>query len=166
MILSIHTDAPVVLADEHEVAEAIDRTLTTRSSSLGCDTVSFLFRRADNPERTEASLTVTVNHDNGYGGLVWYADGNTAKRLAETKGEEFSDSIWVSTNPSPPEFEPEILSDPWAPAYIHRTSALPLAALRSALEEFCAEGTGDRPTCIEWVEGNFDGTLLEDPTDE
>ncbi|MER6216238.1 Imm1 family immunity protein [Streptomyces sp. NPDC001674] len=149
--------------DDREAAQAIHQVLTARTSGLSCDTASFLYREEAGTSCVEASLTVTVNHENGYGGLVWYADGNTAKRLTETKGEEFSDSIWVSANPNPPEFEPEILSDPWAPAYIHRTSALPLADIRSALKEFCTTGNGDRPTCIGWVEGNFNGTPLQPP---
>ncbi|MFJ8164135.1 Imm1 family immunity protein [Streptomyces sp. NPDC096136] len=163
MILFVHVDEPLVLADEPEALEAVNRALTERISSHGCDTASFLYREEANLSRTEASLTVSVNHENGYGGLAWFADGNTAKRLMETRGEEFADSIWVSMNPTPPEFDPEILSDPWVPTYIHRTSALPIPMLRAALEEFCKAGTGDRPECVNWVEGNFNGTLLNPP---
>ncbi|MFF8609535.1 Imm1 family immunity protein [Streptomyces sp. NPDC015346] len=161
MILSVHTDKTVFLEGKREVVEANDRALAP-DSVLGCETVSFMYHKDRDPVPKEASLTVTVNPENGFGGLVWYADGVTATRLAETVGHDFADSIWVSINPSPPQFDPEIPSDPWAPTYMDRVSALPLAALRSALEEFCANGTGDRPMCIEWVEGNFDGSLLDD----
>ncbi|GHB10075.1 Imm1 family immunity protein [Streptomyces termitum] len=166
MILSTHADKPTPLPDVNAMAEAIDRTLTTRASGLSCDTVSFLYRKGESPAHTEASLTVTVNHDNGYGGLVWYVDGETARRLAGSTGQEVADSVWVSANSNPPEFEPKILVDPWAPTYIHRTCAFPVEVLRVALGEFCANGNGDRPTCIEWTQANFDGTLLEEPDTE
>ncbi|MFI8100480.1 Imm1 family immunity protein [Streptomyces sp. NPDC086023] len=161
MILSIHINETIFLRNEHEVAAAIDRALTMRSSGLTCDTSSFLYHKTEDPVPKEASLTVTVNHDRRCGGLVWYADGDTAERLAESGGKDFADSIWVSVNLDPLAFDPELMSDPWTPTYMHRTSALPIPVLRAAIEEFCRNGTGDRPTCIQWIEGNFDGTILE-----
>ncbi|MFJ9703506.1 Imm1 family immunity protein [Streptomyces fradiae] len=162
MILSVHTEETVFLEDAREVAQAINDALTAPSGDSDCDTISFAYHKDRGPGH-EASLTVTINHESGYGGLVWYANGETAVRLAQTMGEEYAYTTWVSKASDPPSFDPKILSDPWNPAYMHRISAVPIATLHSALKEFCENGTGDRPGCIEWVEGNYDGTLLVDP---
>ncbi|MEU5310729.1 Imm1 family immunity protein [Streptomyces sp. NPDC021562] len=97
------------------------------------------------------TLQVAVNSETGYGGLVWFA---TQERVTKN---EISEYIWVSNNPSPPEFDPRVVSDPGVPYFFEPRSALPVDQIRAALEEFCRLGTGDRPECIEWVHGEMNG---------
>ncbi|MFC7790560.1 Imm1 family immunity protein [Streptomyces cinereoruber] len=161
MTLAFHVDRTVLLEDGNAADEAIRHALENRSSGLSCDTVSFLYLKSRDSEIREASLTVALNHDNGYGGLVWYPDGSLAERLGEKLGQDFADATWVSYNPEPPEFDPEIVIDPWVPTLMNRMSALPVTLLKAALEEFCSTGTGERPESVEWTEGQYDGTLMQ-----
>jgi hypothetical protein len=96
-------------------------------------------------------LQVSVNSETGYGGLVWFA---TQERVR--KGE-ISEFIWVSDNPSPPDFDPRVVSDPGVPYFFDPRSAIPLDQVQAALEEYCRLGVGDRPECIKWVEGEING---------
>lgn len=101
-------------------------------------------------------LRVGVNAKAGYGGLVWYV----SPRRAEIVGDEKSRQCWVSDNPTPPEFDPQVLSDPGSPICYDRRSVLPVARVREALQEFCNRGTGDRPECIDWVPSEINGERL------
>ena len=103
-------------------------------------------------------LLVGVNAATGYGGLVWYV----SPARAELSGDAMSRHCWVSDNPHPPGFDPQVLADPGAPLHHDPRSTLPLAEIRAALEEFCRAGTGDRPGSIRWVRGEINGERLED----
>ncbi|MFD3472112.1 hypothetical protein ACFWWM_38500 [Streptomyces sp. NPDC058682] len=48
------------------------------------------------------SLHVSVNLEAGYGGLVWYVSPDRA----DQSHDEVDEHIWVSSNPSPPGFDP------------------------------------------------------------
>ncbi|GAA4490662.1 hypothetical protein GCM10023191_023160 [Actinoallomurus oryzae] len=98
-------------------------------------------------------LRVGVNSATGYGGLVWYV----SPKRAQASGDEKSQWCWVSDNPTPPDFDPQVLSDPGSPLCYDRRSALPVPRVREALEEFCRTGTGDRPECINWLRGEING---------
>lgn len=97
------------------------------------------------------ALQVSVNSNTGFGGLIWYA---SQSRIVEG---EISEHIWVSDNPSPPDFDPRVVSDPSIPVFFSVRSVLPIARVRAALEEFCRVGTGNRPECIQWVHGELNG---------
>lgn len=97
------------------------------------------------------ALQVSVNSTTGYGGLIWYASQG---RNVEGEISEF---IWVSDNPSPPDFDPRVVADPGIPTLFNPRSAVPIASVLAALEEFCRLGTGDRPGCIHWVHGELNG---------
>lgn len=97
------------------------------------------------------TLQVSVNSQTGYGGLVWYATQARASR------DEVSENIWVSDNKCPPDFDPRVVADPGIPKFFDPQSAIPIAMVRSALEEFCLLATGDRPECVEWVRGDMNG---------
>jgi hypothetical protein len=98
-------------------------------------------------------LHVGVNSATGYGGLVWYVSPDRAAR----SGDETSRHCWVSDNPRPPGFDPQVLSDPGAPLCFDPRSTLPITDVRTALEEFCRAGTGDRPEHVRWVLGEING---------
>jgi hypothetical protein len=97
------------------------------------------------------TLQVALNSETGYGGLVWFA---TQERVAR---DDISEHIWVSDNPGPPDFDPRVVSDPGVPYFFDPRSTLPVGQIRTALEEFCRLGTGDRPECVEWVHGEMNG---------
>lgn len=97
------------------------------------------------------TLQVSVNSTTGYGGLVWFATQERASR------DEVAEYIWVSDNPSPPDFDPRVVADPGVPQFFDPKSTLPVVHVRAALEEFCRVGTGDRPECIKWVHGEMNG---------
>ncbi|MFJ1595699.1 Imm1 family immunity protein [Streptomyces sp. NPDC088261] len=97
------------------------------------------------------TLQAAVNLETGYGGLVWFATQERATK------DSVSEYIWVSDNPSPPDFDPRVVSDPAVPYFFDPRSALPVDQIRAALEEFCRLGSGDRPECIEWVHGEMNG---------
>jgi Immunity protein Imm1 len=99
-------------------------------------------------------LAVTVNATTGYGGLTWCRPASTAP---QPTGDEIADYVWVIDNPSPPDFDPRVVSDPGVPYFYHPRSTLPVTLIRAALEEFCHTGTGDRPECVHWVHGHANG---------
>ncbi|MFI9585828.1 Imm1 family immunity protein [Streptomyces sp. NPDC052236] len=104
-------------------------------------------------------LSIGVDYSSGYGGLLWYCDGRLVDRVAAAVGADVASYVWVSLNPTPPESDPKVLSDPSCPSFFDRISALPVPAVRSTVEEFFHEGTGFRPTQIQWAKGNFTGEL-------
>jgi hypothetical protein len=106
-------------------------------------------------------LRVAVNRSTGYGGLVWGFTEESPRR-----GGVY-DSVWVSDNPRPPEFDPRVVSDPGLPLFHDPHSTLPVPRVRAAVEEFCRTGTGDRPECVHWVPGHVNGRRLDrDPVVE
>ncbi|WP_352231334.1 Imm1 family immunity protein [Actinomadura sp. NBRC 104412] len=111
---------------------------------------SFSERRLSHSNAVAGSyLRFAVNVTTGYGGLIWNLD-----QIVPGKPE---DRIWISDNPEPPDFDPRVVSDPGYPLFHDPRSTVPLAHVRSALEEFCHVGTGDRPNCIRWVRGELNG---------
>ncbi|MEU4681093.1 Imm1 family immunity protein [Micromonospora sp. NPDC023737] len=122
------------------------------------DNVVFTFAERRHTARTrdwwpDNYLHVSVNSSTGYGGLVWYVSPQRAAR----DRDEVSQWCWVSDNPTPPDFDPRVLSDPGSPLCYDRRSVLPVAQVRTAVEEFCRTGTGGRPECIRWVRGEING---------
>jgi immunity protein Imm1 of predicted polymorphic toxin system len=86
-------------------------------------------------------LQVGVNSFSGYGGLVWVGDGG----------------CWVSDNPEPPGVDPFVLSNSGGPLSHHPRSTLPVARIRTVVEEFCRAANGERPTGVRWVPGGMSG---------
>lgn len=103
--------------------------------------------------RPDNYLHVRMNSFTGYGGLIWHVMGDRARAT----GAEDDQWCWVSDNPSPPSFDPLVLSDPGAPLSFDPRSALPAAQVRAAMEEFSRTATGERPTCVRWVHGQMSG---------
>jgi hypothetical protein len=88
----------------------------------------------------------------GYGALIWQATSPDPEPGVPAHQR------WLSSNPEPPDFDPRVVADPYAPFFHDPDTTLPAARIREALEEYCRTGTGDRPKCIEWVPR--DGGLL------
>ncbi|MFE7927531.1 Imm1 family immunity protein [Streptomyces sp. NPDC057456] len=113
-------------------------------------------RRLTERERPDNHLRVAVNSSTGYGALVWFFNGERAERV----NNSISNNIWVSNNPTPPSFDPRVVSDPGYPLFHDPLSTIPVSEVRRALQEFCDAKTGDRPACIEWAKGEMNGTRL------
>jgi hypothetical protein len=132
-------------------------------SPVGLDVWFCLSEQPHTDEKwaTDNLLRVSVNRQTGYGALVW----GVTKKSPRTGG--IYEDAWISDNPQPLTFNPRLISDPGYPLFHDWSSAIPLASVRNALEEFCATGTGDRPECIQWVRGHFNGQRVDrDPIDD
>ncbi|MFE2916793.1 Imm1 family immunity protein [Kitasatospora indigofera] len=101
-----------------------------------------------------AYLRVTADERSGYGALSWWSSVQTGGMY---------DFFWLSDNPDPSCWGPELIADPGSGECYEPASALPLAQVRAAIEEYCASDTGERPTCIGWVTGEFDGARHDGP---
>jgi hypothetical protein len=102
---------------------------------------------------TRRQLRIAVNLNTGFGGLIWYA-------LRGTGSDPVSNRVWVSDNRHPRDADPMVVSDTHVPIFLARRSVLPVSRIEEAVEEFCRVGTGARPECIEWAEGQVNGLLL------
>ncbi|MER7441500.1 Imm1 family immunity protein [Micromonospora avicenniae] len=112
-------------------------------------------RHCDENQVADNFLRVAVNRSTGYGGIVW----GVTESSPRTGG--IYDSVWISNNPEPPNFDPRVVSDPGVPLFHDPCSTLPISQVRAAVEEFCRTGTGDRPECIGWVPGHASGRRLD-----
>ncbi|MEG3629692.1 Imm1 family immunity protein [Streptomyces poriticola] len=111
----------------------------------------------DNPV-ADNFLRLAVNRATGFGALIWFV-ADDSPRLGGVY-----EQVWVSDNPEPPGADPRVVSDPGYPLFHDSSSALPLARVRAAVEEFWRIGTGDRPECIDWVPGHMNGQRLDRPS--
>lgn len=149
-----------------EMSSVIDLVLREQHVSIPGvgigDPVSFSFAEYRRTAETRGLwpdnyLRIGVNSTTGYGGLVWYV----SPKRAEASGEEKDQYCWVSDNPNPPNFDPQVLSDPGSPLCYDRRSTMPISCVREALEEFCRMATGDRPEFISWVRGEINGERID-----
>ncbi|GAA4932465.1 Imm1 family immunity protein [Streptomyces coeruleoprunus] len=103
-------------------------------------------------------LRVAANRSTGYGALIWFVTMDDPRR-----GGVY-EHVWVSDNATPPDFDPRVVSDPGYPLFHDPASALPIPRVRAALEEYCRSATGERPGCVDWVEGHMNGQRLDRPS--
>ncbi|MET9611959.1 Imm1 family immunity protein [Kitasatospora indigofera] len=101
-----------------------------------------------------AYLRVTADERSGHGALSWWSSVQTGGMY---------DFFWLSDNPGPSCSGPDLVADPDSGECYEPASALPLAQVRAAIEEYCASGTGERPACIDWVAGEYDGARHDGP---
>ncbi|WP_153547953.1 Imm1 family immunity protein [Streptomyces sp. RB17] len=115
--------------------------------------------RIDALQNFDSYLHAAVNHQTGYGALKWLLPPGSAVFIDAAIAEH----VWISDNPTPPDMDPHVISDPDLPRYHHVRSTLPMHAVRAAVEEFCRTGTGMRPSCIDWTPGDLSGRRLDVP---
>jgi hypothetical protein len=96
-------------------------------------------------------LTVAINRSTGFGALYWCVYTNSPRVGG------IYERGWVSDNPEPPTFDPRVVGDNDTGQFHDPRNALPLSTMRQVLEEYCRVGTGDRPTAVNWVEGDMCG---------
>lgn len=115
-------------------------------------------RKTDSDPVVGSNLRVAVNLRRDYGALVWFVNEEFPQ-----KGGVY-DSVWVSDNSEPLDFDPRVVSDPGYPLFHDSASILPVSRIRAAVEEFCSLGSGARPECINWVLGHVNGQRLDRPS--
>lgn len=153
-----------------EMSEVIDEVMSGLHSEVDeggnyspGDDAWFCFadeRHSDENRVADNHLRLAVNRRTGYGSLVWFVNDRSVK-----KGGIY-DSVWVSDNPEPPDFDPRVVSDPGYPLFHDPASTLSVDRVRAAVEEFCRQGTGERPECISWVPGEMNGQRYDRPSIE
>ncbi|MEV3860616.1 Imm1 family immunity protein [Streptomyces sp. NPDC050095] len=170
MALKVLGCDPVYLETEGEVRGYLDALFDAAVAAKSYADVHFQFVEDASVDRgthgvmswPDNVLVVGLDYPSGYGGLIWWCEGRFADRVREELGTDVADSAWVSLNPTPPESDPKVLSDPSTPYFFDRVSVLSLHIVRAAVEEYFREGTGFRPKGVEWVKGHFTGELYED----
>lgn len=141
---------------------AATRDLTPATLPYGGTQVSFTLHaphRGSRWELWDSSLDVTINARSGYGALRWMVSDDTAVPV----DPKIAEHLWLSNNPNPPLTDPSVFADPWLPSYYHPNSTMPVAQIRTAVEEFCLTRTGQRPACIDWTPGDWGGHRLDTP---
>ncbi|MFB6826254.1 Imm1 family immunity protein [Streptomyces virginiae] len=104
-------------------------------------------------QRFDSYLHVAVNNQTGYGALKWMLPPNSAVSV-DTNIAEY---VWISNNPTPPDDDPYVISDPDLGRCHDRLSTLPISVIRDVVEDFCRAGNGKRPSRIDWTPGDLSG---------
>ncbi|MEU0443837.1 Imm1 family immunity protein [Streptomyces sp. NPDC006186] len=159
--LKVFGRPPLYLATTSDVQKYLDE-IFHEEKKTGYMTAECQVIHGSDPEIPENVLQVGIDYESGYGAVLWYCDGEMRERVAVDSSPDVAEHVWVSWNPSPPEVDPQVLSDPWCPSYFNRISAIPLDVFRSVIEEYFRSGTGFRPEGVQWVKGQFTGELYEE----
>ncbi|MFC8720985.1 Imm1 family immunity protein [Kitasatospora sp. NPDC057198] len=124
--------------------------------------IEFAFSRADvtpveSLQGFDGLLHVSANWQTGYGALKWITEDG----LTFSTDSEIAGVVWISDNPTPPDFDPLVVADKDLQLHYRPQNTLPLGAVRAAIEEFCLGEVGARPACISWMPGDFSGQPLD-----
>ncbi|MHB9859481.1 Imm1 family immunity protein [Streptomyces sp. YIM S03343] len=160
MALKVFGSDPLFLATTSELQNYLD-PIFAENKRTGYMTADFAVVK-DNDADIDSVLGIGLDYDSGYGALLWYCDNRFRDQVAAVSGTEIAEYVWVSWNPSPPEVDPQVLSDPWCPSFFNRVSAIPLSDVRPVIEEYFRQSTGFRPTGVEWIKGHSTGELYEE----
>jgi hypothetical protein len=134
-------------------------SLPEANRPYGGSTAEFTFANRRPGWAFDSYLRVAVNARTGHGALTWMlVEGSTV--VADPC---VANHVWLSDNPVPPAADPYVIADPGLPRYHHPRSTLPVERVRAAVEEFCRDGTGHRPTCVDWTLGEMSGQRLDTP---
>lgn len=164
MTLKVLGDTPLYLKTQSEVGEYLDAVFAEGDRLKSSTDVTFQFI-GDAVAHTMVTsppdnvLSLGINFRSGYGGLLWCCEGLLAHRVSAEVGHDVAYNAWVSLNPDPPRTDPKVLSDPSCPTFFDRVSVVPLSRIRPVVEEYFREGTGFRPTRMQWVKGHYTGEL-------
>ncbi|MFI8349021.1 Imm1 family immunity protein [Streptomyces sp. NPDC085596] len=167
MALKVLGDEPIYLETEREMRQYLDSIFSKGSHSESLANVDFQIVQNTSADRVARNiisapdnvLSIGIDHCTGYGGILWYCDGEMIDRVAESSGTDVARNAWVSLNENPPKTDPRVLSDPSCPSFFDRVSALPLLVVRLTVEDYFREGSGFRPRLIQWTKGHFTGEL-------
>ncbi|MDX3854368.1 Imm1 family immunity protein [Streptomyces sp. AK02-01A] len=162
MALKVLGQKPIYLKNESEVCAYLDAFFAVRDRLDAVADFQIVADVAFDESQNVAPdnvLSIGIDDASGYGGLIWYCDGSLARQISAEFGHDLAYSAWVSLSSSPPDFDPEVVSEPGCPTFFDRTSVLPLPRIRSVVEEYFREGTGFRPTQVQWMKGHYTGEI-------
>jgi hypothetical protein len=159
--LKVSGRPPLYLATTSDVQKYLDEVFTEEKKT-GYTTADYQILHGGDTEIPENVLGVGIDYESGYGAVLWYCDGEMRENVATSTSSDVAENVWVSWNPSPPEVDPQVVSDPASPSYFNRISAIPLSVVGSVIEEYFRSGTGFRPAGLQWVKGHFTGELYEE----
>ncbi|MFJ7159221.1 Imm1 family immunity protein [Streptomyces sp. NPDC101118] len=147
------------LSDSKDVSESFEDALQPQRALEGNVRATWLALENEGDQAPVTCLEVSINLKNGLGGAVWFAGGREAQRIEDETGSDMGYYFWVSESQEPLAFDPQVMSDFHAPSYFDPRGVIPVSHIRKVVAEYC-QLAGGRPTCIEWVAGNQNGTRL------
>ncbi|WP_405668827.1 Imm1 family immunity protein [Streptomyces sp. NBC_01166] len=164
MTLKVLSEAPVYLETQSAVGEYLNALFADGhrikpSVDLAFQVIWDVAADKNYATPPDNVLSIGINFSSGYGGLLWYSDGMLSHQISAEVGHDIANHAWVSLNPTPPHSDPRVLSDPSCPTFFDRLSAVPLSSIRPVVEEYFREGTGFRPTQVQWTKGHYTGEL-------
>lgn len=164
MTLKVLGETPLYVETESEVREYLESVFTEghrlkSSTDLAFEVIWDVAADKLYAPTPENVLSIGIYFSSGYGGLLWYCDGVVAHRVSAEVSPDVANHAWVSLNPTPPDRDPKVLSDPGCPTFFNRVSMVPLSRIRPVVEEYFREGTGFRPRRAQWTKGHYTGEL-------
>ncbi|MFE3858625.1 Imm1 family immunity protein [Streptomyces griseorubiginosus] len=164
MALKVLGETPLFLESQIEVRAHLDAVFAEGRRLKSSVDLAFQVISDVASDRVYAStpdnvLSIGINFSSEYAGILWYCEGTVSRRVSAEVGHDVANHAWVSLNPTPPDLDPKVLSDPGCPTFFDRVSALPLSSIRPVVEEYFRAGTGFRPTQVQWTKGHYTGEL-------
>jgi hypothetical protein len=161
MILAFdHLGETRQLKGPEDVSRSLDEVFNVAPDAKIHVKAEWVFLENEGDQMPVSMLEVSANMQNGLGGVTWFAGWDGARRFKENPGDqqdELGDHFWLSDSENPPNFDPEVMSDPYSPLYFNPRCVLPIADIREVVEEYCRV-QGNRPTAIKWVAGTQGGS--------
>ncbi|MFF7278889.1 Imm1 family immunity protein [Streptomyces griseorubiginosus] len=164
MALKVLGETPLFLESQSEVRAYLDVVFAEGSRLKSSVELAFQVIWDVASDKVYAStpdnvLSIGINFSSEYAGILWYCEGTVSHRVSAEVGHDVANHAWVSLNPTAPDSDPKVLSDPGCPTFFDRVSALPLSSIRPVVEEYFRAGTGFRPTQVQWTKGHYTGEL-------
>ncbi|MEU2798257.1 Imm1 family immunity protein [Streptomyces sp. NPDC007117] len=161
---------PLYLKSKIEVDSYLDEVFTAGARSSPHADLAFQIVKDVAGDRAYAPapdnmLSVGIDFAAGYGGLIWYCDGDLSRQVSAEFGHDIAYYPWVSLNPDPPQHDPRVMSDPSCPTFFDRVSTVPLPAIRTVVGYYFHAGTGFRPAKVQWATGHYTGELDTEATE-
>ncbi|MFF1417330.1 Imm1 family immunity protein [Streptomyces sp. NPDC058280] len=140
-----------------DVSVSLDDVFTVSEGQRTDVKASWLAMGSEESQNPVSMLEVSANLKNGLAGAVWFAGWEEGVRFKKHPADNLADHAWTSDSGKPQTFDPEVLSDAHCPSYFDPRGVLPVADICKVIEEY-RESLGDRPTRINWVAGELNGS--------
>ncbi|MBK3561256.1 hypothetical protein JHN55_32945 [Streptomyces sp. MBT56] len=162
MTLKVLGSMPQYPKNPSEVDSYLDKVLTADFCSASYRDLAFQIVKDVAGDRAYAPapdnmLSVGIDFAAGYGGLIWYCDGDLSRQVSAEFGHDIAYYPWVSLNPDPPQHDPRVMSDSSCPTFFDQVSAVPFPVIRTVVEEYFHAGTGFRPAKVQWAKEHYTG---------
>jgi hypothetical protein len=145
------------LRDSQDVSKSLNEAFGIDPKTGTNVKASWLAMSSEEGGNPNSMLEVSANLKNGLVGAVWFAGWDGGVQFQKYPEDDLADHPWISDSENTPPFDPEVLSDAHCPSYFDPRGVLPVAEVRKAINEYC-ESLGHRPTMINWVPGELNGS--------